>query len=1211
MYLKRLELYGFKTFAERTELEFGPGITAIVGPNGSGKSNISDAILWVLGEQAMKQLRSARATDVIFNGSDSRKALGLAEVHLTLDNSAGLLPTDFTEVMITRRIFRSGESEYLINRVPVRLRDVQDLFLDTGIGKQSYSIISQGEVDAVLSSRSEDRRVLFEEVAGINKYKQRKKDALRKLEQTRQNLLRVTDIISELESQVAPLAEQSERARQYHIYHDEHTALRLALLVTQFTGLQGSLARAKDRETELREEQEGLRHALQQTEIRETTLRAELQTLEAELEERREVENRFASAVQAGESKLALLREQERTAGKERERLQQERTEWAQQSGQFDTEIATAEVESARLTALLEELEAERVVADVALQEAAVALGDFARHVQERRSVYLDVLNRAARVRNNLARIESVLRTSEGRRTRLAEEQAEVTRRLEERLAAYRAAGEQVTERKQVRERAIAQRTEALRARQAMAETLATLRREEHQVREDLAGLRARQRTLQELEESLEGYFPGVRAVVAATAAGTLGGWFAPVSEVLEVPAELEVAIEVALGANLQDLVTDTEGAAREAVAFLKRSHAGRATFLPLDTLSAGPRLSVPAAPGILGVAADLVHYEARYARISDHLLGRVLVAQHLDAALALAHAGTAQGWNRIVTLEGDVVFPSRAITGGSAGKAGGLLKRKRELQQLSGEVEARAQKADTLQRKCAQAAADLQRLDAEVTSLTKAGEQAAVAVSEAERAAATLQRDVASLEERAATLTKETTWIATEIATAQTEEAECQAALTVLAEEQRAAEEAITEAEGSLATGQGERDAITERCSALRLKASELHGAREAQRDIARRAAGFRDTLEARLAANARAEAELSRQIETLATSQQEATGELLRLREAYARSTGELGTAKDRRTALLDAVSANLEQQKAGRGAIEECQGRMHRAELRTTQVETELGFLEGQFFEDYRLTPDQAVARAVPVENRGVAVVRLKELEAAIEELGTVNLGAIEEFDRITERLEFLINQRHDLEEARETLAKVIAEIDSTCKEKFMAAFIAIGREFQDLFGRLFGGGHTSLTLVDPSDVLESGIEIDVTIPGKRNQNLLQLSGGERALTALALYFAMLRVKPSPFVVLDEIDAPLDEANVGRYCEVLRDFTRDTQFLIVTHNKGTMEAADVLYGVTMEKAGISRIVSVRLSEGHHAHAEPALAGATTQDGPFRNVTNDTPSA
>ncbi len=1187
MYLKRLELFGFKTFAERTELEFGPGITAIVGPNGSGKSNISDGILWVLGEQGMKALRSAKSTDMIFNGSAARKALGMAEVHLTLDNSTGRLPTDFTEVTVTRRVFRSGESEFLINRTPVRLRDVQDLFLDTGIGKQSYSIISQGEVDAILSSRSEDRRALFEEVAGINKYKHRKKETLRKLEQTRQNLLRVSDIIEELETQLGPMAEQSEKARQYQEIHSELTVLQLSLLVTQYVGLQSSQTRAKEREEELGKELESIRHGLHQLEIKETTLRAELQVLEDELEERRGVENRLSSAVQAAGNALELLKQQEDTAHTEHERLRQERADWEGQSGQFDAEIAAAEVEQARLRVIIDGLEAEVADTDAALRDASSAVNEIAGVIQQRRGAYLDVLDQVAKARNELARVESMLRTSEGRTTRIASEQAEVAAKLAERREALAAVQAQVKERQQVRERLIEQRAAANRARQSAVEQQAELRREENRVREALAATRARQHTLQELEESLEGYFPGVRAVMAAMHGKKLHGWYAPLSELLQVPAELETAVEVALGANLQDVVTDSETSAREAVDLLKRAQAGRATFLPLDLLNPAPCATVAVGGGILGLAVDLIDFDPRYETVARHHLGRAIIARDLDAALALAKSDAAKGWNRIVTLEGEVVQPSRAITGGSMGKGGGLLKRKRELRDLIEQVAASERESNALQRQVREAVTEVQRLEAELAALGKASEQAATALVEAERGVATLQRDVAALDERHGALAAEVEWITRELETTRAEQTQFNQALDTLEIARREAEEAITEAERELAGGQSERDAITERYAALRLKLSEARGEAQNQQAAARRAAALRDSLGERLAQNASATAVLVAQIARLQGSQAEATAEVTRLREAYTRGSGEVEAAKNRRAAMLEGIAANLETQKAQREAVEDCQGRLHRANLRTTQVEAELSFLEGQFFDDYRLTPDQAVTRAQPVENRGVAVARLKELQAVIEELGVVNLGAIEEYDRIRERLTFLVVQRRDLEEGREKLLKVIAEIDATCKEKFLDAFVAIAREFQDLFVRLFGGGETHLSLEDPSDVLESGIEIHVTIPGKRNQHLLQLSGGERALTALALLFAMLRIKPSPFVVLDEIDAPLDEANIGRYCDVLRDFTADTQFLIVTHNKGTMEAADVLYGVTMEKAGVSKIVSVRLSERNAARS------------------------
>jgi len=1183
MYLKRLEIFGFKTFAERTDLEFGPGITAIVGPNGSGKSNISDSILWVLGEQSMKSLRSSKSIDVIFNGSDARKALGMAEVHLTLDNSSGRLPTDYTDVTVTRRVFRSGESEYLINRVPVRLRDVHDLFMDTGIGKQSYSTISQGEVDAILSTRSEDRRALFEEVAGIAKYKARKKEALRKLDQTRQNLLRASDVIDELQTQLGPLIEQSEKARQYRVIHEELTCLQLSLLVAQYSGLKSSMGRSQEREAELEKELEGLKHQLHRAELAETAQRAELQVLEDELEERRSHEGKLGSAVQAAENALALLKQQKESACKEIERLRAERAEWEGESGRFDAEIAAAETEARRLNEIIAGLETELAETDAALKDASGVVNELAKDIQQRRGAYMDVLDRTAKVRNELARVESLLRASEGRTSRITVELGEVGGKLAERSAELTAAQAAINKRQAERERVNAARGEAMRARTAMADKQAELRKAENRVREELAGMRSRRQALQELEESLEGYFPGVRAVMDAAAAGRLRGQFTTMAEIVDVPVELETAIEVAMGAGLQDVVTDSEASARAAVEMLKQTRAGRATFLPLDLLSPDRRASLPDAPGILGLAMDLVTYDPQHEPVVQHHLGRAIIAQSLDAALALAKSNQAKGWNRIVTLDGEVITPARAITGGSQGRGGGLLKRKRELRDLIEAVEGKERDANILQRKLQEATAEMGRLDAELTSLAKEADKAASALVEAERKAAGIGHEVKTLNERKATLEEEAAWMERELESVRADELKHNAALDVLEVEKQQAEASITEAESALAGGQSERDAITERYAALRLKISEARGQLGQQQAAARRAAELRDSLGERLAQNDKLATEITGKIGAYGTQQREADIQLQRLREAHGKGSAEVEAARDRRASMLETIGGHLERQKALREEVEDCQARLHRANLRTTQVEAELGFLEGQFFDDYRVTTEQALLRAEPVENRGAAVVRLKELQAAEEELGQVNLGAIDECERIRERLTFLTVQRRDLEESRERLMKVIAEIDATCKEKFITAFEAIKREFQELFVRLFDGGDTQLTLEDPTDVLESGIEVHVTIPGKRNQNLLQLSGGERALTALALLFAMLRVKPSPFVVLDEIDAPLDEANVGRYSDVLRDFTADTQFLIVTHNKATMEAADVLYGVTMEKAGVSKIVSVRLADHH----------------------------
>jgi chromosome segregation protein len=1203
MYLKHLELYGFKTFADRTELQFGPGITAIVGPNGSGKSNISDAILWVLGEQGMKSLRSSKSTDVIFNGSDSRKQLGFAEVHLTLDNSKNLLPTDYTEVTITRRVFRSAESEYQINRVPVRLRDVQDLFMDTGLGKQSYSIISQGEVDAVLSSRSEDRRALFEEVAGITKYKARKKEALRKLEQTRLNLLRVSDIIEELQGQILPLSEQSEKAKMYQRFSDELTDLKLSLLVMQFQGLHSSLQRSKEREEEIVKELESLRHELQTVEIKEATLRAELQLLEDGLEEQRKLEGRMATAVQGIENQIELIKEQQKSNNREIDRINLEIADITEQQGKFSEEIANAKIEAEKLAMELVNIEADMLNADADYQRSGALVTDKLKEINRLRDEYISTLDKSARARNELTKAESFLTTSENRTMRITDEIVGLEKILLELKTSLNSAQEKVNEKIAAREKLTSDRSEMMKRRNEAIEKQSSLRREEGKIRESLAGLKARQRTLQELEESLEGYYPGVRAVISASEKRIIKGEFYPVSDILQVPAKLETAIEVGLGADLQDVVTDSELSAREAVSFLKDKKAGRATFIPLDIVKPAPCADFPPTPGILGVAVDLVDFENRFTQVAEHLLGKIIIAEDIDAALSLAKSGSARGWKSIVTLDGEVVTPARTITGGSMGRGSGLLKRKRELIELNDTVSNEEKRANEARNAGQKIITDIQNLDASISKLGKDSENIASLINEAERNIAGINRDVKSRVDRIDALKKENEWLQNELNDAGKKVTECKSELVNLENNQKIADANVKKAEEELQGDQKKRDEISEKYSALRVKITELKGRQNNAINAGKRAESLRDSSGMRLNESGEIVNKLIQNNKTLQEKEIETANELLRMREQFARTCGDLDTAKTKRADTLDKISENLELQKSKREIIEKTSDKRHNQDIRTTQIESEIGFLETQLFDDYKLTTDQAAQKATPIQNKGIALIRMKELQSSIDDLGTVNVGAIDEFERVKVRLDFLIGQRKDLEEGRDSLSKVIIEIDSTCKEKFIWAFGEVKREFQDLFVRLFGGGKTELELANPDDVLESGIDINVTVPGKRNQNLLQLSGGERALTALALLFAMLRIKPSPFVVLDEIDAPLDEANVGRYCDVLRDFTKDTQFLIITHNKGTMEAADVLYGVTMEKAGVSKIVSVRLTDHHHHDENTALSPITDQEGPFKN--------
>ena len=1183
MYLKRLELYGFKTFADRTSLEFGSGITAIVGPNGSGKSNLSDAIVWCLGEQSMKSLRSARSEDIIFTGSESRRRAGVGEVTITLDNADGALPLEFSEVTITRRVFRTGEGEYFINRVPCRLRDIHELLLDTGIGKHAYSIISQNEVDRLLSVRSEDRREIFEQAAGIQRYRQRKNEAMRKLDKVRENLLRVNDIVHELETQLAPLAQQSEAAREYKRISKELFDLKLSLLVEEHKALSENLSRSRDREAELEREIETARTQLHQLAGQEVELRVRLQECEERLEAARGLTARLASEAERADGRLNLttqriadLQAQAATAQRDLEHL-------SAQLAAADQELTEAERRQPEIEAKVQEKRAEIQAREESLREQIGSVQLTGTSVVEQRGEHLDTLRELADARNRLVQCESFIQAAEARVLRLREQRAALAGRKEEAerksVEASRAAEKLRAERDRTQAELYALRSEEEAARAEIEE----LGQEELKLRERLSAVRSRQRALQEMERSREGLRAGVRAVLQAMDRGELKGEYRTVADLLRVPKELELAMEAALGASAGDIVTPTQAEAQAAIEFLKRTKGGRATFLPKADIRPTPRPATIAdlakSPGCIGVAADLVSCAAGVEPILEHLLGRVLVMETLEAALAFSR--NTSGWRQLVTLDGDVVRPWGAITGGSPAPSSHLLGRAREIEELEAEQAKLSQSLESIAAKVgeAQAREEATRTAARERAAALEGIQAGLA--EAAQTAEVLAGNLRAETERDDTLASEQQALEHEIAENSTERAAASARVQEVEDRQRAAEAAMVEIESALKEGQEAREQLSEATAQLRVELTALEGELRALSGRMDQARQSRGRVEASLA-------DKQALISQLSTAQQEADrgveqlrADLARLRRQHGEAEQEAEKSRAQRQELLDQLAANREADSTARQEIEGRQERLHRTQLRITQLDSELSFAERTLADEFRLTLEEAEHRAGPIESRTAAREQVKSLQAQIDALGEVNLGAVEEYERVKERMEFLTTQREDLDRAREDLEQTIIEIENEATSRFLSAFDQLNKEFQTFFTRLFDGGHAELVLTDKERVLESGVDVTVTVPGKKTRDLLQLSGGERALTASAILFAMLKVKPSPFVILDEVDAPLDDSNVGRYGDLLREFARDSQFIIITHNKGTMEATDTLYGITMEEAGVSRLLGMKLRD------------------------------
>ena len=1185
MYLKRLELYGFKSFADRTRLEFAPGITAIVGPNGSGKSNLVDAVRWVLGEQSARQLRGSKMEDVIFAGTATRKGVGLAEVVLVLDNEDGALPIDYSEVTVARRVDRAGGSDYLLNGQRVRLRDVQELFYDTAIGREAYSVVGQGKIDEILSARDEDRRGLLEEAAGIVRFKVRKREALRRLEEAERRLERLGDILRELEDRLEGLTEQAKRAHLYRQWRDELVQLEARMLTAQAVAVQRRLDDHARRVEAVRAQVAAARRRLEGAEARREGLRAEARAREERLEAARAALADAERGLEGVRTRLAVLEERAAHLEAQAEQLARQREERA---AQRRAQAAAAEQAVRRHQALAAELAAARraeEAARAALEAASREVEDAEARLLDARQAHLDALQELSRLRNEqLARQRERAQAAaraERLRERLAALEAEARRLAEEEASAAaaldRLAGEAAA--------AAHEEESARRALAAAQEEGREAAREVQRLRQQLGEAASRLQVLEEMERDHEGFFAGVRAVLAGRDAGdpAYAGVIGAVAELIQVEPRLERAIEVALGPALQHLITRTAAEAEAAIEALKRARAGRATFLPLDTI----RPAAPAErdrhldrqPGAVAWAIDAVRCDPALRPALANLLGRILIADDLPAARRLA---AASGYRyRIVTLDGDVVHPGGAMTGGREGRRGeaaGLLARRRQVEALRERVRAlrtAVARAEDRRRAADQAAA---RAAAAVEEARQRRHRCAVARARAEQQ----RQAVAQQRQRVAASAADVQAELEELALAATaDEGPAGEGVEAAEARVRAAAEAVAKAEEAVRAARARRDAAAAeraqaaaRCESLgregRLLAEQAQRARETLAHLEADA----DRLEAEARRLAEERARLATERSRLEAAADQATARVTACREALARLQEERG----RLAAELDAVEGEAA---SARAELDRLVDGLRQLEVEAARLESERDRLVARLAEDYGIA--ELPAEAPPGWEEGQR--RVQELRRRMAALGEVNLAAVEEHERLCQRYAFLERQYDDLRRAREALQAVLAEMDREMERLFRVTYERLRVEFRQVFRDLFGGGHADLVLGD-GDVLEAGVQVVAQPPGKRLQHLSLLSGGERALTAIALLFALLRVKPTPFVLLDEIDAALDDRNVERFARYLRRF-RGTQFIVITHQKGTMAVADALYGVTMPESGVSRVVSVRL-------AEVAAAGA-----------------
>ena len=1181
MYLKKIEVQGFKSFANKIVFQFHNGITGIVGPNGSGKSNVADAVRWVLGEQSAKQLRGASMQDVIFAGTQMRKAQGFAYVAITLDNQDHQLAIDYDQVTVSRRLYRSGESEYMINGSACRLKDVNELFYDTGIGKEGYSIIGQGQIDKILSGKPEDRRELFDEAAGIVKFKRRKGIAQKKLEDEKQNLVRVKDILSELEKQVGPLSRQAETARRYLQLKEElkrydvnaflMESLRTKEQLLEFSGregiVSGDLEEAKGAADRIREDYD--------------RLSAEMGQLEEKLTKSRELLNQENLKKGSLEGQINVLNEQINTEKMNVEHLKNRMAAIGEEMGRRQEKLLEYGGEAKSLSVKTDEISESQRRAEDALKEADFLIQSIEQRIEEGKSQIIDTLNERASVTARRQRYETMLEQVNVRRSEISQKLLKIK--------SDESVQEEQLKKEQEKSLALKKRLEAILKEQGEQEkgieqAEAEIRRisrnlnEKHQAYQSAY---SRLESLKNIAERYEGYGNSIRRVMDVK--DRIRGIHGVVADLITTEKEYETAIETALGGSIQNVVTDSEETAKRLIEYLKKNRYGRATFLPLTSVKMKGGFNqdgILREPGVVGLAHQLVHTDSLYQELIRYLLGRVVVADNIDHAIALARKY--QHSLRIVTLEGELLAPGGSMTGGAFKNSSNLLGRKREIEELEQACEKTQKASESLEK-------ELDQAERTLAGIRKAAERTREEKEEASLGQNTVKMNIAQLESRRAEIRESAVDLVEEHRQLEDQARELKKNYDTLLADVEGLEaknsQVNRQIEGLQAELEQGRTGREERLKELSSIQLEMANYRQKAAFIQENIGRIREELEGLLQeketiSQGRGGSDLAIQQKLL---------EIHKMREEIAqaeRQMGEFSTQIQEENRLKEEKGRSQKELFEKREAVTErisgLDKDLFRIQSQKEKLEEKLDSQVNYIWNEYGLTYSTAEKLRDP-EFTSLSEVKkeTEQLKSSIKGLGSVNVNAIEDYKEVSERYEFLKTQHQDLIQAEEALVKIIEELDVGMRRQFEEQFAKIRQEFDAVFKELFGGGRGNLELMEDEDILEAGIQIISQPPGKKLQNMMQLSGGEKALTAIALLFAIQNLKPSPFCLLDEIEAALDDSNVDRFAGYLHKLTENTQFIVITHRRGTMVASDRLYGITMQEKGVSALVSVNLIE------------------------------
>ena len=1182
MYLKRLELQGFKSFADKTVLEFKPGITSVIGPNGSGKSNIVDSIRWVLGEQSIKSLRGQSSSDVIFAGTQNRKSLGFAEVSIVIDNSDSKLPIEYNEVTVTRKIYRSGETGYFINKTPCRLKDILELFMDTGIGRDGYSIIGQGKIDEILSNKSEDRRHIFEEAAGIVKYRTRKQESEKKLEQTKLNLLRINDILSEIEATIEPLRIQSEKAKKFLDLREELKQIEVGLFLYNIESYKVKLEELLKDEEILQSQYDDENKKQEEIKRLKEELKLEVDKITETIENMQNIGFESSNKIEKINSEIGVMQERKENNIANKERFSKEIDEIKTRIVELEEEKKQKQDKKVNLTQNREKFENELKEKEEELSKLTQKLSTKELEIEEKKQVIENNTEKKYELASEINAQDVNYENLEKRQKSLKQEMQSTISELDGIRLQEQEFSKYFYEVENKRNLALKQMEESKKQREENNKKLKEFDDKINQIMYEIKMKEARHRFLQETEREKEGYTKSVKSLLLECEKdGSLKkGVHGVLANIISTPKEYETAIEMCLGAALQNIITDTEQDAKKLIEFLRKGNLGRASFLPIASVK-GKKLDnikQKSIEGIIGIASDLVKYQNKYEQIVLNLLGRTVIVDDMNSAIALAKQNNYSF--RIVTLKGDLINPSGAITGGSVQtKTVNILGRGREIEGLAKEIKKLENQKNEYEKQKENYESSIKDSMNKIEEVESSLQEIEIEYATEKQKITSIRENISKVEQRKEKLKQEQEEIEHEkIENREVKKQKEEEVLTLTKEIEELnlviEDFARTNKESQKYINDLNFDITNLRISVSSFDESNLSIEEMIERieqDIKNNKSSIENkelqtkTMEDENTAIEQTILEYKERIENIKNEVKNSTEKIEELKKQRIENN-------DKLTKIEEEISEKFK-------ILEDLKEQIVKIDVKKSKIEQDIEQIVNNLWEEYEITPNNAEGFERP-SNIATAQKQVHKLRNEIKNLGSINVDSIEEYRKTKERYDFMNEQRLDLEDTAAKLRKMISDMTETMKVQFAEKFAIINKNFNEVFVELFGGGKAELILEDENNLLECGIDIRVQPTGKKLQNMMLLSGGERAFTAIALLFAILKINPAPFCILDEIEAALDDVNVFRYADYLKKFSKETQFFVITHRKGTMEAADAVYGVTMEENGISKLLSMKLS-------------------------------